>query len=116
MVEFKTSPEFWLYVHRNASADTLSLRLKKESLEFDKNLAITQIECRQKLKSKIPDILALPEFLFPNTLSAEQCTCQEVAKYHSSLFSADDTVLDMTGGLGIDDYFISAVCRHLTTL
>ena len=116
MVEFKTSPEFWHYVQLNDSADTLSLRLKKESLEFDKNLAITQIECRQKLKSKIPDILALPEFLFPNTLSAEQCTCQEVAKYHSSLFSADDTVLDMTGGLGIDDYFISAACKHLTTL
>ncbi len=64
--------------------------------------AITQIECRQKAASKIKNLLSNEAFMFPHRLSAEQCTAQIVADFHSDLATFADTVLDMTAGLGVD--------------
>lgn len=100
--------EMWGYVAANAGADTLKLMLKSEpDLPFDKRFAVMQIECRKKAKNKIPELLANERFLFPKAISAEQCTHQQVAKFHASLFQPTDSVLDMTMGLGVDSYYIS---------
>lgn len=100
--------EMWGYVVANAGADTLKLMLKSEpDLPFDKRFAVMQIECRKKAKNKIPELLANERFLFPKAISAEQCTHQQVAKFHASLFQPTDSVLDMTMGLGVDSYYIS---------
>lgn len=99
---------FFDYVRRNASADTLKLMLKSEpGLPFDKRFAIMQIECRKKAKYKIPELLGGDHFLFPKAVSAEQCTHEQVAKFHASLFLPTDSVLDMTMGLGVDAYYVS---------
>lgn len=98
----------WGYVAANDGADTLKLMLKSEpDLPFDKRFAVMQIECRKKAKNKIPELLANERFLFPKAISAEQCTHQQVAKFHASLFQPTDSVLDMTMGLGVDSYYIS---------
>lgn len=98
----------WGYVAANAGADTLKLMLKSEpDLPFDKRFAVMQIECRKKTKNKIPELLANERFLFPKAISAEQCTHQQVAQFHASLFQSTDSVLDMTMGLGVDSYYIS---------
>lgn len=100
--------EMWGYVAANAGADTLKLMLKSEpDLPFDKRFAVMQIECRKKAKNKIPELLANERFLFPKAISAEQCTHQQVAQFHASLFQSTDSVLDMTMGLGVDSYYIS---------
>lgn len=108
MMERMDLEEMWGYVAANAGADTLKLMLKSEpDLPFDKRFAVMQIECRKKAKSKIPELLANERFLFPKAISAEQCTHQQVAKFHASLFQPTDSVLDMTMGLGVDSYYIS---------
>ncbi len=96
------------YVAAHAGADALALMLKSEpDLPFDKRFAVMQIECRNKAKAKIPELLANRRFLFPKPVSAEQCTHQQVAKFHASLFDASHHVLDMTMGLGVDSYYIA---------
>ncbi len=96
------------YVAAHAAADPLKLMLKSEpGLPFNKRFAVMQIECRRKAKNKIPELLADRRFLFPKPISAEQCTHQQVAKFHASLFDASHHVLDMTMGLGVDTYYIS---------
>ena len=101
--------EMWGYVAANAGADTLKLMLKSEpDLPFDKRFAVMQIECRKKTRNKIPELLANERFLFPKAISAEQCTHQQVAQFHASLFLPTDSVLDMTMGLGVDSYYISS--------
>lgn len=108
MMERMDLEEMWGYVAANAGADTLKLMLKSEpDLPFDKRFAVMQIECRKKAKNKIPELLANERFLFPKAISAEQCTHQQVAKFHASLFQPTDSVLDMTMGLGVDSYYIS---------
>lgn len=108
MVKMEKMEEMWGYVAANAGADTLKLMLKSEpDLPFDKRFAVMQIECRKKAKNKIPELLANERFLFPKAISAEQCTHQQVAQFHASLFQSTDSVLDMTMGLGVDSYYIS---------
>lgn len=98
----------YVYVAAHAGADTLALMLKNEpKLPFDKRFAVMQVECRNKAKAKIPELLVNRRFLFPKPVSAEQCTHQLVAKFHASLFDATNRVLDMTMGLGVDSYYIA---------
>lgn len=85
----------------NAKADTDRLRLRHHGDE-DKAFAIMQIECRRKAATKLERTLSLiPDFIFPTALSAEQCTGDRLAEFHSELMHGD-TLLDMTSGLGID--------------
>ena len=108
---------FWAYVAQNAAADTLKLMLKSEpDLPFDKRLAVMQIECRKKAKNKIPELLENEHFLFPKAISAEQCTHQDVAKFHAEQFLPTDNVLDMTMGLGVDSHYISQKVASLTAI
>lgn len=97
------------FVHNNLDADSSALRLKMHGKDtgFDTDLAITQIEARKKCRAKIPSLLKVKEFLFPNTLVAEQCTNEIIAKYHASLLGNATKVLDITAGLCIDSYYMS---------
>ena len=102
------SPEFYDYIHSNINADVYQLLLKNDFQNIiEKNIAITQIECRQKIKNKLPFIFDNERFLFPSKLLAEQSTSEKLALFHSSLFAGCRSVLDMTAGLLIDSYFIS---------
>ncbi len=105
------------YIATHADADTFKLLLKAEpGLSFDKGFAILQIECRQRAKNKIPELLRHERFLFPKAISAEQCTHETVARFHASLFGFNDRILDMTTGLGVDDYYISQRVLSITTI
>ena len=112
----KINAEFYEFIKKNADCDANKLRLKKMSnFPFDIELAITQIECRKKIKKKLPDIYN-SNFLFPSILSTEQCTCEIVAKFHAEIVGNIGNMLDMTAGLGIDDYYISKCSTQITAL
>ncbi len=105
------------YIAKHIDADTFKLLLKAEpELTFDKSFAIVQIECRRKARNKIPELLQHDQFLFGRAISAEQCTHEEVAKFHASHFLPNDQVLDMTMGLGVDTYYISRIVQSVTTI
>ncbi len=105
------------YIATHADADTFKLLLKAEpGLSFDKSFAVLQIECRQRAKNKIPELLRHEKFLFPKAISAEQCTHETVARFHASLFDLNDRMLDMTMGLGVDDYYISQRVKNVTAV
>ena len=113
----RVDESMWSYIACHAGDDALKLLLKQEpGLSFDKHFAVLQVECRRKLRRKIPELLAHDRFLFPKAISAEQCTHQEVAKLHASLFDTTHTVLDLTMGLGVDDYYIARRARALTAV
>lgn len=101
--------EFEKFIVDNADIDPSKLRLKYigKTFPFDIELAITQIECRKRASTKLPFILDTPGFIFPTVTSAEQSTSEILAKFHASLIPENSKVIDMTAGLGIDDFFIS---------
>ncbi|MBE6309521.1 MAG: hypothetical protein E7080_00510 [Bacteroidales bacterium] len=109
--------QFLDFINSNINADTNNLRLKKfKDLTFDPKFAILQIDCKKRIQKKLPEIYTNKSFLFPSILASEQCTAQEIAKFHSTLFESDEIVLDMTAGLCIDVYYISKKVKHITAL
>lgn len=107
--------QFWDFISSHINDDCLSLRLKysKESA-FDVQLAITQIEARQKAKDKLPSFVANKYFLFPSLLSSEQCTSEVVAIFKKEIFKGKfSSVCDLTGGLGIDTLSLASVANEV---
>ncbi len=106
LFDFIDSMEFKKFLNENADVNPLKLRLKQfPNLPFDKDLAIIQIECRNKAKKKIPELSE--KIAYPTNVCIEQCTSEILAKFHASLFHGIHTAYDMTCGLGIDTYYIA---------
>ena len=95
------------FIESHLKDDVRQLALQKFSEDVDKMLVLNQIEARQLLSKKVPTWASNPDLLFPRHLSIEQCSSELTAKYKASIISGGDTFVDLTGGLGIDSYFLS---------
>lgn len=112
---FIDSAEFKTFINRYGMADPTTLRLKQfVDLAFDKDLAITQIECRRKAHKKIPQLA--DKLAYPTNVSIEQCTSEVLAEFHSRLFAGCNCVVDLTCGLGIDSFFISREAKSVVSV
>lgn len=87
----------------NQNANILFLRFAKVP---QKKFLIEQIAIRQKISKKLPFLTNNFEFLFPSKLSYEQSSSEISAKYKSEVVDYQNSA-DLTGGLGIDTYFIA---------
>lgn len=97
------------FVRDHANDDMHALRLKysgnkAELLGFNLEFALIQIEARRKARKKLPTYVGNEQFLFPSLISEEQASNEAVARFHASLVSPKSAVLDLTAGLGIDDF------------
>ncbi|MBR6438657.1 MAG: SAM-dependent methyltransferase [Bacteroidales bacterium] len=95
------------FVEKHLKDDVRQLALQKFPDDVDKMLVLNQIEARQLLLKKVPSWASNPDLLFPKHLSIEQCSSELTAKYKASIISGGDTFVDLTGGLGIDSFFLS---------
>ena len=95
------------FIESHLKDDVRQLALQKFPDDVDKTLVLNQIEARQILSKKVPSWASNPDLLFPKHLSIEQCSSELTAKYKSSIIEGGDTFVDLTGGLGIDSYFLS---------
>ena len=106
--------------------------------EVDVNAAVTAIECRRKIRTKLPEWYAEPGIIFPDRICAEQSSSSETANYKASVASriiretlADKSadistesdelhsdvirgrIADLTGGLGVDSLAFSRVAKNV---
>ena len=95
------------FIESHLKDDVRQLALQKFPDDVDKMLVLNQIEARQLLSKKVPSWASNPDLLFPKHLSIEQCSSELTAKYKASIIEDGDTFVDLTGGLGIDSYFLS---------
>ncbi len=94
------------FIRENLNADVPTLALKKAPVGTDVSLALRQIAARQLLQKKVASWADNEDLLFPAHLSIEQCSSEAAARYKASLLQGD-TLVDLTGGLGIDSYYLS---------
>ena len=105
------------FILEHADDDVNLLALKRSlypelSIE-DMNDALQQIEGRQKARTKLPAFYANEDILYPKRLNMEQCSSEPTARYKQSLITAPCTTLtDLTGGFGIDTYWLSQLFEH----
>lgn len=113
----KTNSETLDFIRKHLDCNTSELRLRyagKEVGNVDIAVALTQIEGRQKAYTKLsPWLEKHLDFMFADTLSAEQCTAWQVAAYHAKVAGELDAVLDLTCGLGVDAMYMSQRAHSL---
>ncbi len=95
------------FIESHLKDDVHQLALQKFPDDVDKTLVLNQIEARQLLQKKVPSWASNPDLLFPKHLSIEQCSSELTAKYKASIINGGDVFVDLTGGLGIDSFFLS---------
>ena len=96
----------WLFVEQHANDDPTRLLLGSHA-GVDLRFAIAQIEGRQRMRSKLPTLSTVPRFVFPPKLNCEQCSSEATAAYKASRLPIGGCVADLTGGLGIDTYYLA---------
>ena len=99
------------FIEEHLNDDVHELALKHSNAKVDMALALRQIEARQLLRKKVPSWSNNPDLLFPAHLSIEQCSSEASANYKASLMKGG-SFADLTGGLGIDCYYISQNFQH----
>ena len=72
---------------------------------------LQQVEGRERTADKLPSFAAFEDWWYPVRLSCEQCSSELAARYKASLVSGDRMV-DLTGGYGVDTYFMSEQFQH----
>jgi hypothetical protein len=99
----ETSDFITLHQH----VDVRNLALKASAYpEVDFPLAIRQIAGRQIAAVKLPSWHAIEQMLYPAHISLEQCSSEWTARYKASLIKGN-TLVDLTGGLGVDCAFLA---------
>lgn len=71
-----------------------------------------QLDGKRRTKNKLPLWHETKGILFPPKLNLEQASSAITARYKASLMPAT-TLLDMTGGFGVDSYYFSLRCKQL---
>lgn len=91
--------------HENDDIRNLALQTKRYT-DIDMPYALQQIQGRQIAKNKIPQWYNNNHIVYPQHISLEQCSSEKTALYKASLCKGESMV-DLTGGLGIDFSFMS---------
>ncbi|WP_373524355.1 class I SAM-dependent methyltransferase [Aquiflexum sp.] len=75
--------------------------------EYDLKAAVQQIQARQKAKHKLPTWAAHPDLIFPSSLSLEQASSEETARFKSGILPKGKNMIDLTGGFGVDTFYLA---------
>lgn len=95
------------FINDNLNTDTAKLALKKNpfpTVNFPE--IINQIIAKNKAKDKLPTWFATKNIIYPEKISIEQTSSEITAKYKATLISGE-SIIDLTGGFGIDDYYFA---------
>ncbi len=99
------------FIRNNLTADVRTLALGSHPDGVDMQYALTQISGWQAARIKVPLWAATEGVVYPRHLSLEQCTSQYIAQYKASfiesILGSGFKMADITGGMGVDCFFIS---------
>ena len=74
---------------------------------------LQQIESKRKAEKKLPNWFTNDNIVYPKKLSLEQCSSEITAEYKASIVSGK-SLIDVTGGFGIDTYYFSKQFKEVT--
>lgn len=98
--------------YRNLSISKIALLLSKHQY-LDKNFILNQINGYQKATDKLPEFANNSNILYPSPLSLEQCSSEKTALFKTTIVSGK-SLLDLTGGFGVDAYYFSKKFNSIT--
>lgn len=102
------------FINNNIEADPVSLLLKRTSFEnATLKEVVAQIEAKKKCKKKLPTWYSTANIYYPNKLNIEQTSSEVTARYKSEIISGN-SLIDLSGGFGVDCFYFSKVFKSVT--
>ena len=102
------------YINNNLDSDIASLLFKKnENISVDVKELIEQIESKRRCEKKLPTWFNCDNIYYPNKLNIEQ-TSSEITADHKSKLISGQSVIDLTGGFGVDSFYFSKQFQYVT--
>ncbi len=102
------------FINDNLNSDITKLLLKGTTFKSIETIEIIeQIEAKNKCKTKLPTWFNSKQIYYPNKLNIEQTSSEITAKYKSNLIDGD-SIIDMTGGFGVDCFYFSKRFKNVT--
>ena len=106
-------PEIQKFITANIGADSSKLALQKNPFPEVNWIAIlNQIAAKTKAKDKLPTFFKTENLIYPSKISVEQTSSEKTAIYKASIVSGG-TLIDLTGGFGVDDLYFSKVMKNV---
>lgn len=110
----KENDAFLRFIREHAADDPARLVLAAAKYpEVDVRRAAEQIAIRRQLREKLPTWAADWSLTFPSRLAAEQCSSWQTAAYKQRFVAPGMRVCDLTGGLGVDSYYLAGPAASL---
>ena len=103
----------WNYIRQHADEDVRKLALQgTKDADVDLQMALQQIAGRQTARRKLPSWVAVEGIVYPPHLNMEQCSSELTARYKAKIAGKGNRMVDLTGGFGVDFYWISQGFQH----
>ncbi|OBX26559.1 hypothetical protein LX77_00866 [Gelidibacter algens] len=107
-------PDVQEYINQHLKTDPTLLILKGVPFtEVSVQELVEQIEAKNKCEKKLPRWFQKSAIYYPNKLSIEQTSSEVTAAYKSGLIEGE-TLIDLTGGFGVDAYFFGKHFEKVT--
>ncbi len=101
------NPEVIQFIQDHLNSDPAELVLSaKKYPDLPINEIAVQIVSRKKAKKKLPEWYSNPNVIFPPKQNLEQASSEITAKFKSRWLRGN-TIVDLTGGSGIDLFYVS---------
>ena len=97
--------------HADDNVKTLALKGVKDAA-VDLTMALQQIAGRQTARRKLPSWAEVEGVVYPPHLNLEQCSSEQTARYKAKIAGKGDCIVDLTGGFGIDFFWMSQGFQH----
>ena len=102
------------FINTNLKSDITKLILKGSPFETISIQELAeQIVAKNKCKKKLPTWFSNENIYFPNKLNIEQTSSEITAKHKAALVSGN-SLIDITGGFGVDSYYFSRKIKNVT--
>jgi len=102
------------FINSNLKKDIPSLVLKGSPFQNIKiQVLANQIISKSKCRNKLPNWFLTKGIYYPKPINIEQTSSEITARYKANLVSGN-TLVDLTGGFGVDSFFLSHKVDQLT--
>lgn len=106
MIEW--TPEIEQFLADHLQDDTAKLLFSAHRYpSLDMPFIADQIEARRRLRNKLPEWYGNKGLIMGGRVPAEQCSSEQTARYKQSLLEGCHSLCDMTGGMGVDFWYMS---------
>ncbi len=110
------SAEVQSFIHQHENDDVKQLVLKYKFIHgIPTNIIANQLSGRKKAKEKLPTYYHAQNIIYPPGINVEQSSSEQTAEYKANIFALygdslkDKSIVDLTGGLGIDSFYFSKI-------